>query len=582
MAGQGANAFIISNYAPNSGDTYTITGVSSATYASSHASTTVNNTVTFTGLTFGNLTAGTGLSSPSDPSDYSLPAVNGYTQAGQITPRQLTVISSAPGATTLTKIYDGTTDATAGQGLGALTINNYAPNSGDHYTISGLNSATYASVHASNALDNLVTFSGLTLGNFTAGTGLSSASVAGDYTLTSPSGTYSQLGQITPRPVNIQSQGTLSKEYDGTLNTMGTTAQVSAANYQVTNLITGDSASVTAGSALYNALQVLQARYIEANNLELSQLTSTISQLSDYIVATPSVRINAQITPKALTAVGLSVAPTKTYDGKLSINVIAANNSTLLGVIGTDQVTLNSQLKGLFADRNVGTNKAISLPASNLIGQDASNYTVQADQPLTSSITKALLVLQPQAETVDYGALPVKEVLSIGLQSDERGIQDSVNNLYALFAPSNKIRVGKNCCTIMVQTGYTVQDGNGGNNYDIQEKTAQGSVNARLPGSSTGTATTAANPNGGGGKSGSSVDSNNLWANGRNASGENNGLSLGTTDKTPWNVTDPVTSKRALLGCHIFALAANETVCGRELTHHSGLVKTSSSQTKIK
>jgi hypothetical protein len=578
-AGSGSSAFIVSNYAPNSGDNYAITGVSSATYASTHASTAVDNLVTFSGLTFSSLTAGSGLTSPSLSTDYDLPTTNGnYTQQGQITPKKLSLVSTGNGSV-ITKIYDGTNNA--GGSASDFSLSGFVSGSGDNITVTGLTSATYANIHASTAIDNLVTFSGLTFGSLTAGSGLTSPSESKDYDLPTTNGNYTQLGQIGARPLIIQSIGKLSKEYDGTLNTFGTTAQVSVSNYQINNLIAGDSATVSADTAFYNAAQVLQAHYITASGLSLTSLNSNISAISDYSISNTSVNIDAQVTPKALTALGLSVAPSKTYDGKLSITVNAANNSSLLGIIGTDQVNLSSQLIGLFENRNVGANKLLSLPSSNLTGQDASNYTVQAQQPLTSSITKALLTLQPEPETVDYGVLPSNPVQITGLQNNEQGLFDSISNLYSTFASTNKVKAGKNCCTIIVQAGYIVEDGNGGNNYAVTEGTAPGSVNARLPGTSTGTATTAANPNGGGGQSSSSTEGNNLWSNGRNASGENNGLSSKTTDKTQWNVTDPVTSKRALLGCRIFAQGVHEATCGRNLAHRSDLTKTRSYQPKI-
>lgn len=90
------------------------------------------------------------------------------------------------------------------------------------------------------------------------------------------------------------------------------------------------------------------------------------------------------IQPKALTVT--VTAQDKTYDGN---NTATLNTPTLNGVLEADKtaVTLNTtNVKAVFADKNVGDNKAITVTGYALNGNEKGNYTLTQPTGLTASI----------------------------------------------------------------------------------------------------------------------------------------------------------------------------------------------------
>ena len=117
-----------------------------------------------------------------------------------------------------------------------------------------------------------------------------------------------------------------------------------------------------------------------------------------------------------------------------------------------------------------------------------------------------------------------------------------------------------------------INDGNGGRNYEVVKNTAAGSIRPKLPGVTTGDASTSSIPNG-------SLKSVSPWTNGRDVSGENKyGALAKTADTMQWNVTDTKSQKRIQLACSIFGQVGNEEVCGRQLSQKSALAITKSYQ----
>jgi hypothetical protein len=130
---------------------------------------------------------------------------------------------------------------------------------------------------------------------------------------------------------------------------------------------------------------------------------------------------------------------------------------------------------------------------------------------------------------------------------------DTVSKLFAEFKDFASIKkLGSNCCTIVVAPGYSVNDGNGGRNYNVSLFGVVGSINAKLPGASTGDAASSA--------SADAVKSGFTWSNGRSVSGEGKtSVALNTVDTLQWNVTDPQGQKRIQLTCDMLG-----GICGQE------------------
>lgn len=312
--------------------------------------------------------------------------------------------------------------------------------------------------------------------------------------------------------------------------------------------------------------------------------------LADNNGALFTVKGNYTINQAEISVTGLQLAD-KTYDGTTMATVL--NPGNLTGVYAQDQayVSLNRQLVDGFTDKNVNyvngqvapkdmTNLQLTA-TGDLVGSQAGNYRiVNVTLANAPTITPAKLTLTPVTETVDYGLLPINPI-NIALQggansnSDHPVLfgNDTISNLHAEFKDFASIRkLGNNCCTLTVAPGYVIHDGNGGRNYQVAQNTVAGSINPKLPGMTTGDASTSSLPNG-------SLKSVSPWTNGRDVSGENKyGALAKTADTTQWNVTDAKSQKRIQLACSIFGQVANEEVCGRQLSQKSSLAITRSYQ----
>jgi gliding motility-associated-like protein len=99
----------------------------------------------------------------------------------------------------------------------------------------------------------------------------------------------------------------------------------------------------------------------------------------------------ANITKAGLTISGVT-ANNKVYN-RTTTATLNIGSATFLGVFGTDVVTLNSTgATGTFADKNVGTGKAVSISDFTLGGADAGNYSL-AQPSSTANITTAGLTI---------------------------------------------------------------------------------------------------------------------------------------------------------------------------------------------
>lgn len=305
------------------------------------------------------------------------------------------------------------------------------------------------------------------------------------------------------------------------------------------------------------------------------------------------------IKPKPLLIQGLS-ADNKIYDGTAQATFNAGALSTVLDAPGAsttdgnlysgDQVTFAlNKLVGAFQNsKNVGTGPVIVTSWEGaLTGASAGNYTVspQSWDNLSATISPANLILTPTAETTDYGALPINPIQITVIRGTQTVIQsnsnypgllggDTITNLYAEFKDFASIRkLGNNCCQIIVGPGYSVNDGNQGRNYIINDSAiAQGSIRARFAGTTTGDASTSSLPDG-------TLRNVVPWSNGRVVSGENKyGAWARTPDTQKWDVTEVKAKQRVQLVCGSLGAIGYTEICGRRVTEKSPLAITKTYQ----
>ncbi len=158
------------------------------------------------------------------------------------------------------------------------------------------------------------------------------------------------------------------------------------------------------------------------------------------------------VTAKALTITATTNA--KTYDATTS----AAAAQTVSGLVGTDSV---AGLTEVYSDKNVGTSKTLSVTGTYTVSDNngGNNYTVTTVTNTTGSISKANLTVTAltNSKTYDSTTNAAATPTVTGLLGT-----DSVSGAKEVYSTASA-GTGK---TLSV-SAYTVNDGNGSNNYSV-------------------------------------------------------------------------------------------------------------------
>ena len=152
---------------------------------------------------------------------------------------------------------------------------------------------------------------------------------------------------------------------------------------------------VTSGAAGVFASPNAGSQAVTASGYTLSGTNAT-----NYSLTQPTVA-NATITAKAITVSGIT-ASNKVYDASTTASLGGA--AVVTGISG-DTVSATGTAVGTFANKNVGTGKAITINGITLTGADAGNYNVVQQTGLTADITaKAITVTGTTAIGKTYDA----------------------------------------------------------------------------------------------------------------------------------------------------------------------------------
>ena len=267
-----------------------------------------------------------------------------YTLVGS-TPK-ITILGipiSITGLTAQNKVYDGNTTATL---TGTATLG--SPLSGDNVVLTSTPTGVFANKNVGNKIQVILSSNTL------------SGADAGNYILQQPV----MNANITPKPLTITGTPSASnKVYDGT-----TIATISGIT--VNGLVSGDAASMVGTFGTPNV----------GTGLNVS-VGLTGKDAANYSYSMPG--LTADITPRTLTYTGTPVAANKVYDGTLIATVTGVTGISGLVAGDVNDITVS----GLFADKNVGTGKTVTLALSGL---KASNYILPVSG-LTANITKATI-----------------------------------------------------------------------------------------------------------------------------------------------------------------------------------------------
>ncbi len=370
--------YTITNFA--GGQTATINQTTGA-----YNSKDTNATTVTVSLTTGNYVGANGF----NPNNYILPTV--ASGPGTITAAPLLV-----NLTSVVKVYDGTnviqTPTTTYTLSGVV--------GGDTVTVTNA-TGTFNTIHVATGIG--VNISSITLGG----------AQGADYTPVLPAAN-APIGQITPATLTLMIVGNPTKAYDGATATVGTTAALTSANYQVNGLVGGDTVTVksdaeTTTGAVFNSRNVAgtNGSGLTLTGLSASDINFTGALPGDYVVANTAVGVGT-ITPVFLTVILNPV--TKTYDGSTTAPLTSAS-FTLTGFVnGETGSVINAT--GTYASQNVlgagGSTVTSVINGTNFtynyLGFSIGNYSFNPVLTNTAStINPAVLTatLAPQTKVYD-------------------------------------------------------------------------------------------------------------------------------------------------------------------------------------
>lgn len=183
---------------------------------------------------------------------------------------------------------------------------------------------------------------------------------------------------VAPRTLTASLTGSVSKVYDGT-----TAASLSAGNYLLSNIYSSDEVGITNTAGIFDTKNAGAGKTVTVNGLTLSGAASGNYQLASSSVSGAI----GSITQKLLSIAGVT-ASNKVYDGTTAATLSGASISTVTGLVAGDVVNLlTGSATGIFADKNVGTTKTVTVSGYAINGADAGNYSLSQPTGLTATIS---------------------------------------------------------------------------------------------------------------------------------------------------------------------------------------------------
>ncbi len=245
----------------------------------------------------------------------------------------------------INKVYDGNTSGTV-----TLSDNRV---SGDVLT-TAYTTATFNNKNV--ATGKAVNVSGISI----------NGTDAGNYTVNT---TASTTADITVKSLAITASG-INKVYDG--NTSGAVTLSD-------NRVAGDVLTTVYTTATFNNKNVATGKAVSVSGISISGIDS------DNYSANTTASTTADITAKslAITASGIN----KVYDGNSSGTVSLSDNRVAGDVLTTAYTTAT------FNNKNVATDKAVSVSGISISGTDAGNYTANTTASTTADITAKTLAI---------------------------------------------------------------------------------------------------------------------------------------------------------------------------------------------
>jgi len=183
------------------------------------------------------------------------------------------------------------------------------------------------------------------------------------------------------------------KVYDG--NNLASATVYDSGGYSSDDLIIAwDSITYADKNVAYNGSGVVTSKPITVAGISV-----TGADAANYTLQNTSYTFNGRIDPRPLAVTGVT-AQDRVYDGTANVAVdlgsVAVDTSTVVaGDVVSVTVPPGGTVTGTLANKNVGTDRAVSVPGLSLAGADAANYTLNAANGVTVDIA-------PKPLTVAY------------------------------------------------------------------------------------------------------------------------------------------------------------------------------------
>ena len=188
-----------------------------------------------------------------------------------------------------------------------------------------------------------------------------------------------------------------AKVYDGDAAAKITSAGTLPDNYD------GENLTIVTGTAAYADKNVGTAKAVTFADFSLGG-----SAAGNYALTAQPEAVTADITAKAVTISSVTVEATKVYDGETTAKI--TNSGTLSDNYDGEKLTIVTGTAA-YADKNVGTAKAVTFADFSLGGSAAENYALTAQpETVTADIT---------AKAVTIDNLRIKDKLYDGLTTAE-------------------------------------------------------------------------------------------------------------------------------------------------------------------
>ncbi len=183
--------------------------------------------------------------------------------------------------------------------------------------------------------------------------------------------------------------GTVSKTYNS-----NNTATLNSTNYATAGF-NGDTVTLTNPAGTYNSIHVGTGLNVAVSGLSIANVTNGSATVYGYTLSSSSANANIGVITAAPLTVNLIGTTSKVYDTTTSA-ILAANNYSLSGVIGSDIVNLNKPTSGTYDTKNVGTGKTTSVSGLSISGANSSDYALSS-----TAVNGAIGIITPATVTTN-------------------------------------------------------------------------------------------------------------------------------------------------------------------------------------